>query len=287
MPIPSAFGVRSALTHDEVSMLHARIRRASRAATQLKAAVLEWQSKVTFTSHVTVQEPDRTAFDLHVEVSRTYPHDDWAIISSELAHNARAALDNLNDRLFIKYATGPYEAKRIQFPITSTGKEWRSWKQSHRALPDWLIERYQEVQPRTGPYLGLQGLASMNNQDKHVWLQRVSLALTNLPGRGTLSVEGTSPDLRLAPVAHGLFLGRGERRVHIASAHSSRKIVDMPQIAENDIHPVLHFHVGHDEKDDKSYTLAELAEIPRRVAHAVDYMNGDDSALARYQAVPS
>lgn len=287
MPIPSAFGVRSALSIDELSVLHARVRRASHAAARLKVAVGTWQSNTTFTSHVTVRKPDRTVFDLHVEISRTYPHDDWAIASSELAHNARAALDNLNDRLFTKYATGPINAKRIQFPITSTGKAWRSWMQSHRALPDWLIVRYQAVQPLTGPYLGLQGLASMNNQDKHVWLQRVSLALTSVSGRGTLTVDGTSPDLLLTPIAHGLLLGRGERRIHIASAQSSRRIVDLPQTAENDIDPVLHFHVGRDEGEDESYTLAELAEIPLRVGHVIDYVNGDDSALARYKAVPS
>lgn len=236
---------------------------------------------------VSVREPDRLSFDLHVEASRTYPHDDWAILSSELAHNARAALENLNDRLFRRYATGPYDARRIQFPITSTGKDWRSWKQSHRALPDWLITRYERVQPRIGPYRGLQGLASMNNQDKHVWLQRVSLALTNVPGRGTVTVEGTSPDVELTPIGRTLFLGRGERRIHIATAQSSRRIVDMPETAENDIDPVLHFHVGGDAPEDQSYTLAELAEIPRRVGHLIDYVNGDDGALARYQAVPS
>jgi hypothetical protein len=207
--------------------------------------------------------------------------------ASELAHNARAALDNLNDRLFRGYSTEPYEAKRIQFPITMTGKEWRNWRQSHRALPAWIIERYEKVQPGTGPYVGLQGLALMNNQDKHVWLQRVSLALTNVSGRGTFTVEGTNPDIQMTPIAHDLFLGRAERLVHIATANSSRRIVDMPQTADNEIHPVLHFHVGSDEQTNGSFTMEELAELPRRVGHVIDYVNGNDSALGRYQAVPS
>lgn len=226
-------------------------------------------------------------FELHVELSRTYPHDNWAILAGELAHNARSALDNLNDRLFAKYATEPYNIHRIQFPITSTDKEWTSWRKSHRALPEWLVARYEKVQPLAGPYLGLKGLSSSNNNDKHVWLQRISLALTNQPGRGTVKVEGVGPEIQLNPIAHDLFLERGQKRVHFATARSNRKILEVPQTAENDINPVLHFHVGAEDDDNGSYTLAEIAEIPRRVGHAIDYVNGDESALGRFQAEPS
>ena len=269
-----------------MSTLRTRVARASRAAADLESAVTRWQAATTFTSLVTVSEPDRMAFDLYVEVSRSYPHDNWATMAGELAHNARSALDNLNDRLFAKYANGPYEASRIQFPITTTGKEWRNWKQSHKTLPDWLIARYEKVQPRTGPYQGLQGLSWTNNKDKHVWLQRISLALTNVPGRGTFTVEGVAPHIELTPVGQNLFLERGQKRVHIATARANRRILEMPQAAENDIEPVLHFHIDSDPDSNRYYTLAEIAEIPRRVDHAMDYVNGDDSALGRYQAVP-
>lgn len=287
MPIPSAFGLRRALNQDELAVLYARISRASRAAASLKSAVEEWQARTTFTSHVSLQEPECTAFDLHIEVSQTYPHDQWAMDASDLAHNARAALDNFNDRIFSKHAMRPYDARRIQFPITSTGKEWRNWKQSHDVLPGWLIERFQQIQPRTGPYVGLHGLALLNNQDKHVWLQRVSIALTQLSGRGTFTVEGTDADIQLTPIARDIFLERGKRRLHYATARGSRRIIDIPEIAENEIQPVLHFHVGSEELDEGSFTMEELAEVPRRVRHAIEFINGDDAALVRYQAVPS
>ena len=185
MPIPSAFGARRALDLEEMSVLYARTARASRAASKLAMAVNVWQTSTTFTTHVEVQEPDRTSFDMFIEVSKLYPHDQWAMDSSDLAHNARSALDDFNDRLFKKYATKEYDAKRIQFPITLTGKEWRNWKRSHDALPTWLIERYRQVQPATGPYIGLKGLAMLNNQDKHVWLPRASMAKTELAGSST------------------------------------------------------------------------------------------------------
>lgn len=287
MPIPSAFGVKTALNADDLVALQTRVARASRAAARLSMAVENWQSKTSFTSHVTVLEPERTSFDLHIEATRTYPHDQWALEAGELAHSARAGLDNLNDRLFARYATKSFDARRIHFPITSSGTEWRSWRQAHSALPAWLVERYAKVQPRTGPYMGLKGLAQMNNQDKHVWLQRVSLALTNVSGRATMTIEGTSPDLVMTPVARDFFLERGERRVHYATARGDRKIIEMPETAENDIHPVLHFHLGADELGMQSYTLEEVVEIPRRVGHLISYVNGDDSALMRYQAVPS
>lgn len=38
----------------------------------------------------------------------------------------------------------------------------------------------------------------------------------------------------------------------------------MPATADNDITPVLQFHVGYDGDADQSYILDEMAGIPRR-----------------------
>lgn len=287
MPIPSAFGAVYALGPEDLSVLDARIARASRAAANLRAAVDTWRASTTFTTHVAVQEPERTSFDFFIEVSKPYPHDKWAMEASDLAHNARSALDNFNDRIFRKYATKEYDAKKIQFPITLTGKEWRNWKRSHDALPAWLIERYRQIQPQSGPYIGLKGLAMLNNQDKHVWLQKVSIAITELVGSSTLTIEGIDPDIRLDPIAREIFLERGMRRLHFATAIGNRKILDAPSTADNDIQPVLHFHVGSEEATEEgSFTMDELAELPKRVAYALNFVNGDDRALVCYQAVP-
>ena len=62
----------------------------------------------------------------------------------------------------------------------------------------------------------------------------------------------------------------------------------MPQTADNNIQPVLHFHVGNEEAGEEgSFTMDELAELPKRVTYAIDFVNGDDNALGRYQSVPS
>lgn len=45
----------------------------------------------------------------------------------------------------------------------------------------------------------------------------------------------------------------------------------MPQTAENDIHPVVHFHVGRDEQGIGYFTMEELAEIPHRAGHVIEY----------------
>jgi hypothetical protein len=88
-------------------------------------------------------------------------------------------------------------------------------------------------------------------------------------------------------MGHDLFLERGQRTVYIATVRGNRRILEIAAVAENDIELVLHFHIGTDGAPDRYYTLGEIAEIPRRVANAIDYVNGDQSALKRYQALPS
>src|SRR5690606_32021194 len=123
------FGAHSLLTPDELSVLISRSNVALRSAKQLQGEVESWREGTQFRTEVKVHEPERTSFDLFVETSRTYPHEIWAFKASEVLHHARATLDNLNDRLFAKFA-GPHDdSSRTAFPITRSGKDWRAWKQ--------------------------------------------------------------------------------------------------------------------------------------------------------------
>lgn len=286
MVVNSAFGATKALNVDEMAALHTRISRASRSLVELKAAFQKWEAGTTFTTRTTLLEPERTAFDVHVEMSRSYPHDVWALHGSDFAHHSRSALDNLNDRLFVKYATESYDPKRIQFPITTTGKEWRNWRQSHRAIPDWITERYKRVQPFKGQYNGLVVLALMNNRDKHVWLQGLGLVPTNLFMDSSFTVQGIDPDLSPEMVCHDYYFGRNQREILMASIHGKDRILEMADSVHHEIVPELFFAVGITPETFEPWRIADLVEISLRVAKVIEYMNGTESALVDYLAMP-
>ena len=207
-----------------------------------------------------------------------------------MAHASRAALDNLNDRLFARHAVGAFDPRHISFPITTNGREWRAWKQSHRALPAWVLDRYERVQPRPDlpghHYHGLAGLQWYDNKDKHVWLQGVSIMPTEFIGSGHFDIEGVDPIPEIEIDAHDLLLSRGQTRVHIATARTRRRLVDVGAIGGEEIVPSLHFHIDAGDGVDRTYTLQEMVEIPRRVRHLVDFIDGDIGAFARFQAKP-
>lgn len=288
---PSAFGITNALGVDERGVLETRIVYATRQGLELERAVDRWLAGTTFTTQTSLLEPSGTGFNVYVEMSRAHPHDYWATIASGMAHATRAALDNLNDRLFAHHATGAYDPRRISFPITTNGREWRNWKQAHRALPAWIVERYEAVQPRTDHaghhYLGLEGLQWYNNKDKHEWLQGISLAPTELIGTSQFDIEGLDPIPEIELDAHDVFLSRGQTRVHVATVRTQRRLRDVGTIGGQEIVPVLHFHIDGGDGVDRTYTLREMVELPKRVRHLIDYVDGNDEALARFQSKPS
>lgn len=287
----SAFGVARALGIDERAALEARVVEASRRSAELERVIERWLTGTTFTTRATLLEPSGAGFNLHIEMSRAHPHDRWAAIASGMAHACRAALDNLNDRLFARHATGAYDPGRICFPITADGKAWRTWKQKHRALPQWIIDRYDAVQPRPDKpghhYLGLAGLQWYDNKDKHVWLQGISVAPTDLIGSGEFDIEGIDPIPEIEVDVNDVFLSRGQNRIHLATVRTQRRLLNVGAIGGAEIVPILHFHIDSGDGVDRTYTWQEMVEIPKRVRHVIDYVNGNDEALALFQSKPS
>lgn len=287
----SAFGITNALGIDDRAALEARIVYATRQGAELQRLVDRWASGTTFTTQASLLEPDAAGFNVYVEMSRPHPHDRWATIASSMAHASRATLDNLNDRLFARHARGPYDQRHISFPITTNGREWRRWRQAHRALPAWIIERYEAVQPWSEKlghhYLGLAGLQWYDNKDKHVWLQGISLAPTDFIGAGQFDIEGLDPIPAIDIDANDVLIPRGLTRIHVATVRTQRRLVNVGTIGGQEIVPVLHFHIDGGDGIDRTYSLKEMVEIPRRVRHVLDYVDGNDRALAWFQSRPS
>ncbi|PRB09483.1 hypothetical protein [Microbacterium sp. OVT16B] len=282
-----SFGIRPSrsLPETELAPIRARLARASKHARELDEAVQVWRANTVFTSSVRVSESTPTVLEVSVEASRAFPHDLWSTKAGEFAYQARVALDNLHDLLARSFAEREYDSSRIQFPITATGKDWKSWKQGHRFHPQWLVERLKNVQPQYGPYRALEGLQWFNNKDKHEWVRDLELGMIGMVASSNFSLRGLIEEHHLSPtlIPQSNTIPRGVRRVIVGSFDVGHPILDFPEEATNEVQVELRFDVGSD-----SYTLEEIREIPVRIGYIVDYLACDDLfALARYQKRPS
>lgn len=283
----SAFGVhrRRTIGEPDLAPVRQRLARATRRARELEDAVAAWRAKTTFTSHVTVSDTAPSTLEVVVETSRLFPHDHWSSLAGEFAYQARTTLDNLNDNLARSFAEHPYDATRIQFPITSTGKDWRTWKQRHRFYPEWLIEKFDRVQPKTGRYKALEGLQWFNNKDKHEWMRDLEVAMTGLVAGSTFVLEGLLGEHDVTPIltAGKNVIERGARRVVVGTFDVGHPILEAPPIADNAVEVDLLFDVGTG-----AYSLDEIRELPVRIGYIIDYLARDDSrAFVLYQSRPA
>tara|TARA_R110002124_G_scaffold162374_1_gene329471 strand:+ start:2169 stop:2798 length:630 start_codon:yes stop_codon:yes gene_type:complete len=188
--------------------------------------------------------------------------------------------------MFERFAQDSYDPDKIYFPITNGGKEWRGWRQKHRALPEWATDRYKKVQPSEGPFKGLLGLQAMDNDRKHKRLTPLNIAIVGELSSWTATLEGIVSENEIEPEIEALsnILGPGMRTVKISRLRFAQEIIEIEfKTGGSEPNFDLHFNF-HDE----SYELPELADLPNRVAAAIDYVSsGDVSALARYMAPPA
>jgi hypothetical protein len=262
-----------------------KLAKASREARDLEIAVERWREGTVFTSTLQRVGDSTSRLDIVVEMSRTFPHDRWATMLGEIGHQTRSGLDNLNSLLASRLAPGQFNPKRIAFPITTDEGNWKSWLGKHKMLPDWLTNRYYEIQPFVNNYHGLRGLHWFNNKDKHEWLRDIRVALVGMLGGGDFTVEGLIADEELQPVLlpRDNTLERASRRAIVGSIEFGHSVLDATNAHQNEVNVDILFDMGYAE-----YKLPEISELVRRVGYAVDFVAMDDrSALQRYRERPS
>lgn len=273
------------LSENDLGDVRFRIAAAARDVAQLKRSVAAWRESSTLSVEARQDPDDRRVIEHVLNISRVFPHREWSLHAGRSINEARSALDNLNTSMYERFAQDSYDPDGIYFPITNGGKDWRSWRQKHRALPEWAIDRYKKIQPSEGPFKGLLGLQTMDNDRKHKRLTPLNIAIVGELSSWTATLEGLVSENEAEPEIEALsnILGPGMRTVKIARLHFAQDIIEV-QFGAGDREPSFDLHFNfHDE----SYELPELADLPKRASAAIDYVSsGDASALARYMAPP-
>lgn len=174
------------------------------------------------------------------EFAEPPPLDDWALISGEIIHNIRSALDNLAFALARMRCDPPEKPKQISFPIFTDREEFlRNGRRNITQLPDeavLLIERLQPFQRDGSPQLGtpeqdsLVLLQSLSNADKHQVPAITLIAPTTITHNAAAlfysdedAAANTPPDVRFhaGPLAPGAVLLEYRTNRPIASVNGA------------------------------------------------------------------
>lgn len=241
-----------------------------------------WHQNAGLSVETRISLTDRRVQEVVLHSEEALPHRGWGISAGRLVHAARSALDHLNSVMMTRFALEPFDSRKVYFPITENGKDWRSWRQRHHQLPDWAIARYAALQPSAGPFHGLAGLLHLDDASKHRHIVPVQLAVLGSISEGTCTLDGIPSDdgpvVRLETVSN--ILEPGAKTVTVARLHYEFDILESDSVSPSvtDIDPLFVF-------GEESYSLLELLNLPERVEAAIDYVaTGSIAALTRYQA---
>lgn len=269
----------------DLSGVRHKLARAMKAARLLEIAVSQWRAGTTFSVGLERSAESRSTLDHVIEISRSFPHDQWSTLFGEIGHLARSSLDNVHSLLTSRVSAGGKIPARTAFPITTSEELWTAWAERHIMLPEWVRKRYYVVQPFRSQYHGLRGLHWANNKDKHEWLRDVRVAVVGDVGFGGFAIDDHvgEGDLRLTLVARSNVFSRGTRRIVASSFDVGHPVVESGSPGRAEVEIELLFDVGYAE-----YQLPEIAELVRRVGYVVDYVAlGDVGALRRYFQAPT
>ena len=121
------------------------------------------------------------------------------VITGDVVHNLRSALDLLYWQLYCEYIRVPStkgEAKRVQFPIEDRSERLRNKRKSLRKIPPSYWAIIDAVQPykRRNPYRLLATLRDLSDRDKHqvltpVFTRTTMFSLVGGPFESTGSKE--------------------------------------------------------------------------------------------------
>ncbi|OJW00520.1 MAG: hypothetical protein BGO47_01525 [Microbacterium sp. 67-17] len=269
----------------DLSGVRHKLARAMKEARSLEMAVSQWKASTTFGVGLEPSAESRSTLDHVIEMSRSFPHDQWSTLFGEIGYLARSSLDNVHTLLASRVSAGAKLPARTAFPITTSEELWTAWAERHLMLPGWVLNRYYVTQPFRNQYHGLRGLHWANNKDKHVWLRDVRVAVVGDVDFGGFAVEGRvdEGDLRLALRPGSNVFSRGTRRIVASSFDVGHPVLESTSPGKAEVEVELLFDVGYAE-----YKLPEVAELVRRVGDVVDYVAlGDVRALHRYFRAPS
>jgi hypothetical protein len=148
---------------------------ASNLSRALTINIQEWFAGHPYRAEAIIDD-DRRGWNLTaIKPSELPPLDMWALQLGDIAHNYRSFLNGIVAALTISPdANTPAQPSIVQFPISSTRKDWKKSKLRINHLPMKYQERIQNIQPfhRIDSGEGVTTdllfiLNKLNNQDKH------------------------------------------------------------------------------------------------------------------------
>lgn len=281
----SAFGVGAGrkLTDLELADIRHLVVEAARIAKRLGEDFDRWQRSADLDTEVRIDETDPRVEEIYLVSRKPLPYRTMATLAAQTLHSGRTALDHLNGVMMRKFASEEYDETKIYFPITENGRDWRSWRNRHRGLPEWAQDRYRELQPSTGPFKGLKGLQELDNLGKHRQLIPIRVAVVGELGTGRATFaspvdEEQEQAVSLDAVSNELT--HDVRRILVSRITYAAPIesIEQAERARPEIDPLFYFGSEH-------YTLREISDLPRRIESAIDFVaTGERSHLAAYQA---
>ncbi len=279
-----AFGVGASMTLTDLELADIRhlVVDAARGAKQLSDEFDRWRRAAGLKTEVRISDTDRRVQEIYLVSQKPLPYRKMATLAAQTLRSGRAALDHLNSLMMRRFAMDEYDDTKVYFPITETGRDWRNWRSRHQTLPDWAQDRYREVQPSSGPFKGLRGLQELDNLSKHRQLIPIRVAVVGQLGTGhaTFASEVDEKEEQAVTVdAISNELTHDVRRVLLSKITYAAPIDSLEQTepAAPEIDPLFYFGSEH-------YTLREVAELPRRIESAIEFVaTGDRRHLAAYQ----
>lgn len=281
----SAFGVgsRKSLELHELAGIRVKLTRALRAGKKLQRDFSRWRAETTLATIATRVPGDDRRLSVSVSSTRLFPHDAGSASLGELTLNTRSALNQLNQLMFTRFGAADFDARRVEFPLTDNGKDWRSWKQGHRAAPEWLRDRYERIQPLRGPYRGLLGLRELNDEDKHRELSSIHVALVGSLGAGSITVDGPNREIRPKLDAGDNLLHRDTKSVRVGTMTWPTRVIDFEAEIVSKAEVELQFDIG-----DGFYAIvgaSALGPVPKLAAQPRDTAQARSALVAAKRIV--
>lgn len=196
--------------------VNAKIKRAANLINELDELLRYWGEECFI--HTLHHNEEKTHYQLELTLKMEPPIDECEAVLGDLMHNMRAALD-----LWMSHqanATGADDKKlRLQFPIYSTGDDFRKWRTKYKdRLDAHLVEeirRHLPIGTQTGPRNWLLALSDLDNADKHRIISSIDFGyIANL-------------DATVSPVPPSQGPPRIEYKPYLVSARSGGLVLDL------------------------------------------------------------
>lgn len=247
-------------------LLRIRLDRAREHVSELRADIEQWRAKHPIL--VRIEETGPRSFQIFgVDDMGQQYLDRWAFIVSDAIHHTRSALDNAVHALWVDHSGEPdtADAHKIAYPIYRRRGDYRRRRHALTSgcSPE-VIRLIDDIQPWNMPaaereYHAFQGLADLNNADKHKAPRVLALGMQHL-------VVGEAED------GQQWTLEQDDRAFLIAPGQLSTEVVlPFTPNAGDDLPIRINYQIGatHSQRG----TVVRMVPVPEGLTGLIDHVD--------------